>query len=461
MNEPAITAEDLTLYALHALDDTAAARVDLLLRSSSEARSELSLIRGDLAVLAMSAPQHTPPALSRQRLFKQVARERRVVPIPVPMGNEQHFALDAIPVQVPPAASMSSPAVPAPLPARQSTVTGDPIAPRTLGSRGVHVSPEERRARVRLPRIVAEPEPMFDAAQAESDDLHLQAKQPSATDGFSEVKSAMEPPAEPGIRQTRAPLLTDSAEQQNVIAGLSTESSRAVPTRPVESLSSREASSGQADSPILARAAVVPISFDNDTEDRYTPSRPLAFRGEPDATPQPRRAVVLAWAGWVSAAGLAAAMVFAVRTNTALHDRLRMQQAALVQTRSSAARADLVLQTMESAASQRFVLARQDTAPVPSARVAYLPEHGSLVFQGTNLDPLPPYKTYELWLIPKGEGKLPIPAGTFKPDSRGYATLVMPSLPTGTVAGNFGVTIEDETGSTAPTLPILLIGQAG
>ena len=197
-----------------------------------------------------------------------------------------------------------------------------------------------------------------------------------------------------------------------------------------------------------------------DAEDRYQPSAPLSFSDDYAAVPSRSRGVVImAWTGWVAAAGLAAATVLMVRSNAGLHEQLHAQQAALTVTEAKAANADLVLQTLESAASERFVLARQDTAPVPSARVAYLAEHGSLVFQGTNLEPLPAYKTYELWLIPSGEGRQPIAAGTFKPDNRGYATLVMPSLPKGTVAGNFGVTIEDETGSTTPTLPILLIGQ--
>ncbi len=168
-----------------------------------------------------------------------------------------------------------------------------------------------------------------------------------------------------------------------------------------------------------------------------------------------------AWTGWAAAAALAAAGAFVFHTNVGLRQQLDTKTAALTRSNEAAIKADVLLQTLQSPAAQRFVLARQDTAPVPAARVAYLAEHGSLVFQGTNLEPLAPYKTYELWLIPSGEGRQPIPAGTFKPDARGYATLVMPTLPAGTVAGNFGVTIEDEGGSAAPTLPILLIGQQG
>ena len=67
-------------------------------------------------------------------------------------------------------------------------------------------------------------------------------------------------------------------------------------------------------------------------------------------------------------------------------------------------------------------------------------------------------KVYELWLIP-ADGHAPIPAGTFKPDAQGYASVILPQLPKGVVAGQFGVTVEQEGGSSTPTLPILLAGK--
>ena len=76
------------------------------------------------------------------------------------------------------------------------------------------------------------------------------------------------------------------------------------------------------------------------------------------------------------------------------------------------------------------------------------------------MDPIAADKTYELWLIPKGEGAKPIPAGTFKPDARGFASVILPELPKGTVAAAFGVTLESDGGSNTPTLPILMVGSA-
>jgi anti-sigma-K factor RskA len=84
---------------------------------------------------------------------------------------------------------------------------------------------------------------------------------------------------------------------------------------------------------------------------------------------------------------------------------------------------------------------------------------GTLIFLASNLQPLQPAKTYELWLIPAGEGQNAIPAGTFHPDARGNANVIMPPLPKGVEAKAFGVTIEDEGGSATPTQPIILAGE--
>ncbi|MCI0349417.1 MAG: anti-sigma factor [Acidobacteriales bacterium] len=96
--------------------------------------------------------------------------------------------------------------------------------------------------------------------------------------------------------------------------------------------------------------------------------------------------------------------------------------------------------------------------PEPQGKALYLERTGRLVLIASNLAPVPPDKTYELWLIPV-QGA-PIPAGTFKPNERGEATIEH-QLPAGTRAKAFGITIENEGGSNTPTPPILLSGSAG
>jgi len=72
------------------------------------------------------------------------------------------------------------------------------------------------------------------------------------------------------------------------------------------------------------------------------------------------------------------------------------------------------------------------------------------------MPPLPPKKTYELWLIPANGA--PVPAGIFKPDVHGNASVVNPPLPAGAEAKAFAITVENEAGSAAPTMPIVMMG---
>ena len=74
------------------------------------------------------------------------------------------------------------------------------------------------------------------------------------------------------------------------------------------------------------------------------------------------------------------------------------------------------------------------------------------------MQPLPEDKTYELWVIPSSGA--PIPAGLFRPDTAGSASVVLPTIPHGVQAKAFGVTIENAGGSATPTVPIVLSGAA-
>ncbi len=321
MSNPPVTAEDLYLYAMGLLDDAESQRLEAFLLQSPEARTELANVRGDLALLALTSEQQTPPALTRQRLLKQVARERKT------------SAAGAIP-------AVQAVAIPTPAP----------------------VPPQQ---------------------------------------------SAQFPPQ--SLPKTRTGALT--------------------PIQP-ESYASTD----------------TPLPFRSSHNEEETKPR-RGFLGS-----------VMPWAGWAVAAGLAVSTWSFCRRSETMQDQVTFANTNASRAKLTSAKAEEVLNTMRSAASQRFVLTKQNIQPVPSARVTYLAENGSLVFQGSSLDPLPPYKTYELWLIPAGAGRQPIPAGTFKPDDHGYASILLPELPKGVVAGTFGVTMEDDGGSATPTLPILMIG---
>jgi anti-sigma-K factor RskA len=83
-------------------------------------------------------------------------------------------------------------------------------------------------------------------------------------------------------------------------------------------------------------------------------------------------------------------------------------------------------------------------------------DRSSLIFLASNMPALPAQKAYELWLIPpKGA---PVPAGVFKPDAHGGATVINPPLPTRVEAKAFAITVEPEQGSLSPTMPIVMMG---
>lgn len=184
---------------------------------------------------------------------------------------------------------------------------------------------------------------------------------------------------------------------------------------------------------------------------------------EDEEQPKPQRngwLWALAGLGWATAAAAGVFLFLQVRDNEHLRDTVNSQSAALSIANESAERAQLAWDTITSTSSQRFTLTKVDVRLPATARVFYLPERGALVFQASNLEPLPPQKTYELWLIPSGDNPLPMAAGTFKPDINGNATMMLPpDIPKGITASKFGVTMENDGGATEPSKPILMIGQ--
>jgi anti-sigma-K factor RskA len=243
MSEPRrITSEDLALFAMQLLSKEEAAEVAAYLAQSSDARRELAEIQGDLAIYAHTVDLHSPPVQVRERLMKQVAREKKAVPID-----------------------------------------------------------------------------------------------------------------RPAVAETRAPAAT-------VPPGtIFTESGAVVPSYVTEEIAPKRGISGK----------------------------------------------VLPWVGWALAAGLA------LTTGKLYYEREAIREAM----------------------------------------------RGAITFLASNLEQLQPGKTYELWLIPAAAGGSPLPAGTFRPDERGNASVIMPPLPKGVEAKAFGVTVEDEGGSATPTQPIILAGQ--
>lgn len=163
------------------------------------------------------------------------------------------------------------------------------------------------------------------------------------------------------------------------------------------------------------------------------------------------------WVAWGTAAAMAIAAIALGVQNYALNVQLQDESNMVRNLAGQASRAQQVLEVLTAPAAQRVTLTESKAAPAPSARATYLPERGGLILLATNLKPLPADKAYELWVIP-ANGKAPVPAGVFRPDAQGTATLVLPRVPSGIPAKAFGVTIENAGGADLPTSPIILSG---
>ncbi|MGD0444535.1 MAG: anti-sigma factor [Edaphobacter sp.] len=328
MSEPRrITSEDLTMFAMQLLSPEEHAEVAAYLERSPDARQELAEINGELAIYAHTVDLHTPPAQTRERLMKQIAREKKAIPIDRP----------------------------------------------------------------------AAPEAVVQSGSV-----------------FAEV-------AERINRST-------NAVQGNEIQGNEVQ---------VNKVQEREADSGDS---IIADGP---------------PKRGVAGR-------------VLPWIGWAVAAGLALVSWNLYHERDNLRGELTAQmsqidqlktQAATAADVANAAAARQVLDTMKDASAMRVTLTTYKAAQHPTGRTTYVASKGALIFLANDLGSLPPEKTYELWLIPAAEGQSPIPAGTFRADERGNASVIMPPLPKGVDAKGFAVTIEPQGGSTTPTMPLVLSGE--
>jgi anti-sigma-K factor RskA len=169
----------------------------------------------------------------------------------------------------------------------------------------------------------------------------------------------------------------------------------------------------------------------------------------------PRRS----WWGWLGWAATAAVVIFALslwRENSALRGSLASASSQVAKSVREMDELRRIAAPILDPETQRVTLVSMKAPPQPQGKAFYLRNRGSLVFLANNMPALPAQKAYELWLIPVSGA--PIPAGVFKPDAHGSASVVNPPLPAGTEAKAFAITVENEAGAAAPTMPILMMG---
>jgi anti-sigma-K factor RskA len=166
----------------------------------------------------------------------------------------------------------------------------------------------------------------------------------------------------------------------------------------------------------------------------------------------------LGWLGWAAAMAMLAVAAYLGYSNHRLQQQLSEDRGQMARLAGAADRAEELTEALTSPAAKQVTLTETKRPAQPVGHATYLPAKGALIFVASNLRPVPDNKTYELWLIP-ANGKAPMPAGLFRPDASGSASVVLPTLPQGVEAKAFGVTIEDAQGSATPTLPIVMAGQ--
>lgn len=174
---------------------------------------------------------------------------------------------------------------------------------------------------------------------------------------------------------------------------------------------------------------------------------------------EPRRVSPRKW--WMlvpgfAVAALAITVVLLWTRNSDLQHRIAGLQSESAEQQAELRRAREVVSTLTATNAMRVTLVAAKTPPQPQGKAIYVRDRSSLIFLANNFPALPNLKAYELWLIPTNGA--PIPAGVFKPDVRGSATVINPPLPAGVEAKAFAITVEPETGSAAPTSSIVMMG---
>lgn len=176
----------------------------------------------------------------------------------------------------------------------------------------------------------------------------------------------------------------------------------------------------------------------------------------PAVIPSKKRFAWWGVVGWAAAAAMLVIAALLLHSNDNL-----MQQIASLKNQTSQQQAMLeqakeVVETFTAGDASHVTLVAANAPPQPQGKAIYLRRRSSLIFLANNMPALPPQKAYELWLIPTSGA--PIPAGVFKPDAHGSATVVNPPLPSQVVAKAFAITVEPEAGSLAPTSTPIMLG---
>jgi len=168
---------------------------------------------------------------------------------------------------------------------------------------------------------------------------------------------------------------------------------------------------------------------------------------------------------WMTLAPVAVAALLAVISIGLLLNNLRWRRnyeklaAQYQELKTNSALAREVMDMINDQKAVRMTLVSVKTSAQPQVKTVYKPERGHILLLANNLAPIPDDKVYELWLLPAGGGA-PMPAGTFRIDSKGSAMMMHAMEHEGVQAQAFALTIEPAGGSRTPTSPIMMASAA-
>jgi anti-sigma-K factor RskA len=177
---------------------------------------------------------------------------------------------------------------------------------------------------------------------------------------------------------------------------------------------------------------------------------------EPRKVGAPSRRSGWVLAPWFAVLVLTGVVVFFWTRNHDFEKRMTRIRQDFAAKEAQVEEAREIVSTLTAKDAQRVTLVAAKTPPQPHGKAIYVREGGRLIFIASDFPQLPPQRAYELWLIPKAGP--PVPAGVFKPDAHGSATIVHPPLPAGTEAKAFAITVEPDSGSPAPTSTPIMLG---
>ena len=170
------------------------------------------------------------------------------------------------------------------------------------------------------------------------------------------------------------------------------------------------------------------------------------------------------WPRWLALVPAALALVLAVFSTGLLLEIQRLKDAnaklanELHLEQVQSAQAKEIVAMLKDPKAQQMTLVAAKTPLQPQVKTIYVRDKGHVLLIANNLAEPPDKMAYELWLMPASGGP-PMPCGMFKTDWRGHGLMLHPMKTAGVDAKSFAVTMEPETGSDSPTLPILM--QAG